>query len=181
MSSVLEAPVAAERLRAASEFLTALPTGTEVLVVGASRGAVDDLVRRLAAARRATFGLQRFTLTQLAARLAAPALAARGLATCTRLAAEAIAARASNVALRSDRIPFFAPVARCPGFARTLAATLNELRTAGVDAAALATLRSPADQLADLLRRYEAQRKMPAWRTGPRCCAPPPRPSAVTR
>ena len=157
MSSVLESPAAAERLRAASEFLTALPAGTEVLVVGASRGAVDDLVRRLAAASRATFGLHRFTLTQLAARLAAPALAARGLATCTRLAAEAIAARATFDALRSDRIPFFAPVARCPGFARTLAATLNELRTAGVDAAALATLRSPADQLADLLRRYEAQ------------------------
>ena len=148
---------AAERLDAATEFLAATAAGTEVLVVGASRDAVDDLIRGLSARHSATFGLHRFTLTQLAARLAASALAERGLATCTRLAAEAVAARATFDALGGDRIPFFAPVARCPGFARTLAATLSELRAAGVEPPTLAALQSPADQLAALLEGFETQ------------------------
>ena len=115
MIRVVESPCAADRLRAASEFLAARPAGAEVLIVGAARGAVDDLVRRRCSDRSATFGLHRFTLTQLAARLAAPALSAEGLATCTRLAAEAVATRATFEALGVDAIPFFAPVARCPG------------------------------------------------------------------
>src|SRR5215831_16119441 len=157
MLELLQSASGADRLRAASEFLAEFSPGTEVLIVAASRGAADDLVRRISNRRSATFGLHRFTLTQLAARLAAPALAARGLATCTQLGAEAVAARATFDALGSDRIPFFAPVARCPGFARTLAATLSELRTARVDAPALAALSDPAGQLAALLQRYEAQ------------------------
>src|SRR5262250_2206983 len=148
MLELLQSASGADRLRAASEFLAEFSPGTEVLIVAASRGAADDLVRRISNRRSATFGLHRFTLTQLAARLAAPALSARGLATCTQLSAEAVATRAAFEALRSDRIPFFAPVARCPGFGRTLAATLNELRGAGVDAHALAGLDAPADELA---------------------------------
>src|SRR5215470_1561696 len=157
MTELCESPSAAERLRAASDFLAALPAGTEVVVVGAARGAVDDLIRRSVRRSGASFGPHRFTLAQLGARLAAPALAARGLATCTRLGAEAVAARATFDALAADAIPFFAPVARCPGFARTLAATLSELRAGRVDPPALAALADPAGQLAALLQRYEAQ------------------------
>lgn len=157
MIRLLESAVAADRLRAAREFLDALPAGSEVLIVGASRGAVDDLVRQVSARAAATFGLHRFSLTQLAARLAAPALALRGLAVCTRLGAEAIAARATHAALAADEIPFFAPVARCPGFGRTLAATVGELRGAGVCPQDLAAHPGAVAQLGSLLAHYEAQ------------------------
>ena len=157
MVRLLESAAAAERLTAAAEFLDSIAPGTEVLIVAPSRAAVDDLVRDLSVQRPATFGWHRFTLTQLAARLAAPALSADALAPCTALAAEAVATRASFEALRTDRIPFFAPVARYPGFGRTLAATVAELRTAGVASAELAALGQPSDQLALLLDGYETQ------------------------
>jgi CRISPR/Cas system-associated exonuclease Cas4 (RecB family) len=157
MVQLLESPAAAERLAAAAQFLDSIAPGTEVLIVGPSRAAVDDLVRTLSGHRTATFGWHRFTLTQLAARLAAPALSAGALAPCTTLAAEAVATRATFEALRAERIPFFAPVARYPGFGRTLAATVSELRAAGVGPSHLAALGQPSDQLALLLEGYEIQ------------------------
>ncbi len=154
---VVESGAAATRLAAAEAFLDAVPVDGEVVIVGASRDAADELTRRVARRRRATVGLHRFTLTQLAARLAAPATSAAGLAPCTPLGAHAVAARASFDALAADRIPYFAPVARTPGFTRTLAATLAALRGAGLDAAQLASAAAPGDQLAAILGGYEAQ------------------------
>lgn len=157
MIHLLESASGADRLRAATDFLAAVPSGSEGLVIGSSRAAVDDLIRKLSSRHGATFGLHRFTLTQLAARLAAPLLSARGLATCTRLAAEAVAARATFAALTGKGIPFFAPVARYPGFGRTLAATLADLRAAGVGPAKLAEAAPPLPELAVLLATYEAE------------------------
>ena len=85
---------ASDRRGRASAFVSALPGGTEVLIVSATRGAADDVARDLARREAATFGLHRFRLAQLAARLAATQLAAAGLAPATSLAAQAIAARA---------------------------------------------------------------------------------------
>ena len=61
---------AAERLSCARDVIRACAPGTRVLIVGASRGAADDLAREVAASAPATFGLQRLSLTQLAARTA---------------------------------------------------------------------------------------------------------------
>src|SRR5687767_13920856 len=76
---------AAERPSAVRAFLAACPPAGRVLIVGATRGAADDLARSIAAGRPATFGVQRVSLTQLAARTAVAALAARGRAPSTRL------------------------------------------------------------------------------------------------
>jgi len=152
---IVESPAAGVRLAAGEAFVAAAAPAEELLLVGASRAAVDDLVRRVAPARPAVVGLHRFTLTQVAARLAAPALSAAGLAPCTPLAARAVAARATFEALARDAIPFFASVARTPGFTRSLAASLEELRAAGITASQLASAPAPADQLALLLARYE--------------------------
>jgi len=128
----------------------------DVLIVGASRGAVDDLARSLAIGGRATIGIHRFGVTQLAVRLAAPALAADGYSLSTYLGAEAVAARAAFEAQHDDALVYFAPVARTPGFARALARTLQELRFAQVSADALATLPLGGPDLSALLRRFEA-------------------------
>jgi hypothetical protein len=65
----------------------------EVLIVGATLDAVNELARRVAKERGAAFGWHRLTLSQLAAAIAAPALAARGLIPLSRVGTEAIVAR----------------------------------------------------------------------------------------
>ena len=147
---------AAERLASARDVLRGSPPGTRQLVVSTSRGAADDLVREVAATVPATFGIQRLSLTQLAARTALVALAADRDAPSTWLGAEAVAMRAVFDATRDGRLRYFAPVAATPGFPRTLARTLHELRLAGLPRDALASLPPAGPDLAVLLDRFEA-------------------------
>ena len=74
---------AAVRLGEARRFLEQFEPGAEVLLLGASRGSVDDLARAISLERGATFGLHRMSFTQLAARLAVLELASRGRAPTT--------------------------------------------------------------------------------------------------
>ena len=157
MLQTFQSPSAAARLGAAGAFLERFPPATEILIVGASRDAADDLARRVTAARVATFGLHRASLTQLAVRFAAAEMARLGVAPATALGAEAVAARVSFEALRDQALAYFAPVARFPGFARALAATLGELRLGHVAHGALETLDGPVRDVAELARRFEGQ------------------------
>src|SRR5919198_3023778 len=125
---------AADRVDAAAAFLRDLPREHSVTIVAASRGAADDLARTMALSRRATFGIQRFSLTQLAAQTAIVTLATEGVAPGTWLGAEAVAARAVFDATADGTLPYFGPVATTPGFPRALAHTLQELRLAAIDA-----------------------------------------------
>jgi hypothetical protein len=133
MLRILIAPAAAERLRAARDFVRALAPASEGIVISASRGAADDLIRGLSEKQAATFGLHRTSLTQLAFRLAAGRLAERTLTPVTRLAAQASAAHVTYRLGAKGELPYFAPVAEYPGFAPSLAGTLQELRLAGVE------------------------------------------------
>src|ERR1700691_5310421 len=90
MLRVLQSPSAAQRIAAATEFIRAFASAAELLLVGSSREAVDDLVR-FARTSGATFGLHRFSLTQLAARLAIGRLAAAGVAPNPAVGAAAMA------------------------------------------------------------------------------------------
>src|SRR5687767_5154352 len=148
-------PSNTERLSAARDVVQSCAPGTRVLVVGASRGAADDLARHAAADAPATFGIQRLSLTQLAARSAVLALAADGTTSSTRLGAEAVATRAAFDAARATALRYFAPVASTPGFPRALARTLEELRLAGLHSNALAPLPLTGPDLAVLLARFE--------------------------
>src|SRR5262245_36005020 len=100
------------RLAEARAIVKERSTHGAVLLVGGSRGGADDLGRSIAGATGATIGLHRFSLTQLAARLAAPILAADGRTPATALGSEAVAARAAFEAHEGDRLQYFEPVAR---------------------------------------------------------------------
>jgi ATP-dependent helicase/nuclease subunit B len=147
--------LAADRLSVARDLLRARAPIIPTLVIGASRGAADDLARDVAAGQPATFGLQRVSLTQLAARSAIVALASEGHTPSTWLGAEAVAARAAFDAMRQHSLTYFAPVASTPGFPRALARTLQELRLAGVDARQLLRASRGGSDLADLLERVD--------------------------
>ena len=127
----------------------------EALVLGPSRAAADECAR--AACAHGLLGVHRATLGQLAAELAAPAIAERGLAPVTRLGMEAVAARVTDRLRREGRLAYFEPVADTPGFARALAATVGELRAEGVGVQDLAHAGLPGADLALLAALYEEQ------------------------
>jgi hypothetical protein len=154
---IVESPAAELRLAQARAFLEARLGHTDIVIVAASRGAADDLARAMAASRTATLGLHRFSFTQLAARLAAPVLAARGMAPATYLGAEAVAARAAFDARREGDLQYFGPVSDLPGFPRALARTLQELRLAQIGSDPLAHLGFGGADLAALFDRFADQ------------------------
>lgn len=154
---VVESSATEQRLAAARAFVASRTPGEDVLLAGASRGAVDDLARSVARQSGATLGLHRFSVTQLAARLAAPRLAGQGLAPSTALGTEAVAARAVFDAEQHGALAYFAPVARTPGFPRALARTIQELRFAGISADAVAALPLGGRDLSALLKRFDEQ------------------------
>ena len=144
------------RLDAAAAFVAGWPASTELIVVGATREAADDVCRGLAASRGATFGLHRFTLGQLASRIATATLAADGVTPATGLATDALATRALFELTRDGTLGYLAPIADSPGLPRALADTLGELRAAGVAPARLAGLGAAGPDLGHLAHRYAA-------------------------
>jgi CRISPR/Cas system-associated exonuclease Cas4 (RecB family) len=130
--------------------------GRPVLIVGASRGAADDLARDIAVSVAATFGVQRLNFVQLAARTALAALANEGATPSAWLGAEAVAARTVFDATNAGALRYFAPVASTPGFPRALARTLQELRLAGVGGHRLSRFAPTGPDLAWLLERFDS-------------------------
>ena len=157
MLHVVTSTSAVARLRAATRFLDQQSPSAEILIVGASRGAADDLVRLATWRRGATFGIGRASLIELASRAAAWQLAMLGRMPGSQAAAEAIAAGAVFDALSTDRLPYFSPVARTPGFPRALARTLHELRLAGVSPERLTCGGAAGADLGVLMETVEAQ------------------------
>ena len=161
---IIQSSEAEARLREAERWLTAR-ANRGALVVSASRGAADDLARRVAMSRGATAGLHRFSFAQLAARLAAPVLAAQGIAPATLIGSEAVAARATFDARQASRpeeanhegLAYFGAVAGTPGFPRALARTLHDLAMAGVEPPALRDLPLGGSDLARLLEAFDEQ------------------------
>src|SRR5215467_11778249 len=97
---LIESSSAQLRLHEARAFAQAQAARGDVWIVGASRGAADDLARTITLASGATIGVHRFSLTQLALQMAGPILSMQGLAPVTYLGSEAVAARATFDAYR---------------------------------------------------------------------------------
>jgi ATP-dependent helicase/nuclease subunit B len=151
MLRVVISTSATARLDAARAFLAKHPPASELAIVGASRGAADDLARDVARHAGATFGLNRFSLTELAARAAAAGSPGTRRLPGTQAGAEAIAARAVFDAVSAGELAYFGPVASLPGFPKALARTVHELRLAGISPDRLRT------DLTALLTRVEEQ------------------------
>jgi ATP-dependent helicase/nuclease subunit B len=125
----------------------------EILIVGANLDAANEVARRVAQMKGAAFGWHRLALTQLAAVLAGPSLAARSIVPLSRLGTQAMAARVVHALAADGALGRYAGVAQGPGFARAIASVLMELRLAKVDRDHLGSV---APELAILLERYES-------------------------
>ncbi len=150
---VVQSASAAIRLDAAAAFVEHLPVNQPITIVSASRGAADDFARRIARQRGATLGLARFSLTQLAARVATPVLAGQGIAPASTLGAEAVAARAAFDAAAERSLTYLNDVAETPGFPRALARTAGDLRLASIQADAVMTTGPAGADVAALIER----------------------------
>lgn len=126
---------------------------SETVVLAPTHSAGDELAH----GTPGIAGLHRMTLVQIAADLARPSMAERGLAPLSSLGQEALAARVVYAAQAGKELAYFEPVAGLPGFARALARTLGEVRLAHVHTDALENTGAPGADLARLLRRYEAE------------------------
>ena len=156
-ASILVSSSARARLAAAGRRLReCLETGDEVLLLAPSRGAADDLLRDLTGTGGGLLGVHAMSFHQWALQAAALDLAARALRPITPLGTEAIAARAARLAAADCDLERLSPVAGMPGFARSLAATLGELRAAGVSASALMDDEGTRD-LGRLLGRFREE------------------------
>lgn len=129
---------------------------TGMLVLASSRLAADDFLRARASAGDppGLLGIHRYSVSQFAAALAASELAARQRSAASRLAREALAARAVFASRRTRSLAYFSAIADTPGFPRAVAATLDELRLAGVAPAQLAPAAGAGEDLARLLTHY---------------------------
>jgi hypothetical protein len=152
---LFESPSGRQRRERAAAFLAGFPPGTEILVVAPTRDVGDDLIRRHAP--ESTFGIHRYGFRQLVATVAASELAASGLTPATSLGLEAVAARATFDALERGVIPRLEEVAQTPGFPQALAATLDELRLSGLDAAPLDGAGASAAELKALAGEFEQE------------------------
>ena len=132
-------------VRIGGEWLAGRP---DALVLAPTRAAADEFARAVCSS--GLLGLHRSTLGQLAAELAAPAIAERRLAPVSQLGMEAVAARVVDRLRRAGKLAYFAPVAEMPGFARSLAATIAELRAEGVRPTDLSAAGLPGADLAQL-------------------------------
>src|SRR5262249_14722243 len=74
-----------QRLLVAQEWIETVSHDGELVVLGPTRGAVDDLVRNLSLKTGGLLGVHRMTLFQLAASLATPHLAAEQLSALSLL------------------------------------------------------------------------------------------------
>ena len=133
-------------LHRAAAFLAEKSDHEEILVIAPTRAAANELAAH--AFPSGCQGVHALTLTQLAANLAAQPMGRLALAPISHLGIEALAARIVHAALTAKRLPYFAPVAQTPGFARALAKTITELRLQNV---------TPPDDLGHLLSLYEQE------------------------
>lgn len=153
--SLVTSASAERRLAAAVEWLATTADLAGILVVGPSRGAVDDLLRHGVAGRGGLLAVHRASPGRLAVELATPVLAERRLAPVGGLALEALAARAIAAVSGRGELVYFAPVADAPGLPGALAKTLGELRRGAISPAELATSGEPGRDLANLLAAYQ--------------------------
>jgi ATP-dependent helicase/nuclease subunit B len=155
LRSLLHSRSNATLLGSAAEFLAARSPHQEILILAPTRAAANELAAH--AFPHGCAGVHALTLTQLAALLATQSMGRLARAPISRLGIEAIAARIVHAAASEQRLAYFAPVSKTPGFARALAKTISELRLESVDAQSLAATGPPGRDLAHLLNIYEAE------------------------
>ena len=156
-TTIIRAARSADRIRAARDFLAAVPPGSEALVIASNPAAADDLVRALTRERGATFGIHRLTLDRLIFMLAVERMASAGVLPLTNSSAIAIAARAVFSLKARGEASYFDSVMNYPGFAEALAVTRREVSLNRLGPRELEHLDGAGASLAAILRQFDRE------------------------
>jgi hypothetical protein len=142
------------RIARARDWLNARRPAEEVLIIGASLGAANELTRGVAQDKRASFGYHRLTLGQLASALARPALSAQRTVPLGALGIQAVTNRAIHILSEAGALGRYANLTSGPGFARAIANVITELRLERIEPDTVARV---APGLRPLLQAYERE------------------------
>jgi hypothetical protein len=151
------------RIARAHAWLDARASADEVLIIGASLAAANELARTLVRTKGAAFGWHRLTFAQLAANIALPALAQLQLASISQIGTEATVVRLVHRLKAERQVGRFEPISGTPGFSRAIAAVIRELRLAQLSPGDVA---SSEPDVAPLFAAYEnelAQMAVTDW------------------
>jgi ATP-dependent helicase/nuclease subunit B len=148
---------AAVRVQTAREWIAQYPPDSQLLLLTHSKEAASDLVLRVVSKQNSAFGVRRFTLNSLAARLAQHALARSGTAPATSFSFTAVVARAVHSLNAKSQLDYFAPVVLRPGFPIAVARTLGELRMNEVTPERLSQLSRGGKDLAAIAELVEEE------------------------
>jgi hypothetical protein len=153
-TTVVTSIASRSRIDRARAWLETKDAAEEVLILGASLNAANELARSLAKTRGAAFSWHRLTPAQLAANIALPALTKRGLASISQIGAEATVTRLLHRLRIELGLGRFQSIAHTPGFPRAITAVLTELRLAQLSSDDLA---AATPDVSFLLEAYEAE------------------------
>jgi len=138
----------------ARTWLQARKPAEEVLILGATLDAANELARSVLHDTGAVFGWHRLTLSQLAAIIARPTLASRKLAPLSPIGTHAIAARLVHRLKERDQLGRYSTVAGTPGFPLAIARVLTELRLASLSRDEIVAV---VPELAPIITGYEGE------------------------
>src|SRR5215471_11981173 len=136
--TVVTSATSRRRIAHARDWLHARQPAEEVLIIGATLGAANELARSIAQEKRASFGYHRLTLGQLASALARPVLTAQRTVPLGALGIQAVTNRAIHKLAEADGLGRYAKLTSGPGFARAIAIVITELRLEQIEPDALA-------------------------------------------
>jgi ATP-dependent helicase/nuclease subunit B len=153
-ASVITSVASDRRISCSVDWLKARSLAEELLIVGATLNAANELARGLSQEKGASFGYYRLTLGQLASALARPALTAQRTTPLGALGAQAVANRAIHKLSEAGRLGRYVKLTDGPGFARAIANVITELRLEEIQPDAL---RRVAPDLVPLLQEYEQE------------------------
>ena len=142
------------RIARGREWLEARAPAEEVLIIGATLGAANEVARSLAQTKGASFGYHRMTLGQLASALARPVLTAQRTVPLGALGIQAVTNRAIHKLSEVGALGRYAKLTNGPGFARAIANVITELRLEQIEPDALAHV---VPDLRPLLQAYERE------------------------
>jgi ATP-dependent helicase/nuclease subunit B len=144
-------PINREVLQRAAAFVSEQADTSEIVIVGPSRGAIDDVV--CLACDGALAGVYRYTLRHLVYALSQQAMYARDLIPLHVVPREALATTLG----RDTSLDYLRAPAAFPGFARALARTLEDLRLNRLTPARLRQAGRSGPDLAVLLERWNRE------------------------
>src|SRR5436190_4495122 len=151
-TTVVTSAVGHHRITHGRDWLKAHAPAEEVLIIGATLSAANEIARSLAQTKRASFGYHRMTLGQLASTLARPALTAQRTVPLGTAGLQAVVNRVIHELSELRALGRYTKLINGPGFARAIAATIGQLRLEQIEPDALEHV---MPDLRPLLHAYE--------------------------